>query len=1279
MSVSPDSRAYGRFDELAEEFAERYRRGERPSIDEYVERLPEMADEIREMFPALVHVERVEEDVRDEALQRESAAFLVGELGDYRIVREIGRGGMGVVYEADQVSLGRRVALKILPVQVAGDRKTLERFRREAKAAARLHHTNIVPVFEVGQERGVAFYAMQFIQGQGLDQVIDELRRLRFAARSQPGTGHNQARSDSVASSRRFTERAAVKSARNRELGRVAESLLGGRLGTEWLAFAASEDSEATEPAGAQHVHIDGTIGALERYTAQSVPAMTSEAPVSSSAVLPGGTAVSSVDSSLRRGQPFFRSVAQIGRQAAQGLAYAHSRGIIHRDIKPSNLLLDVAGVVWITDFGLAKAEGDALTGTGDILGTLRYMAPERFCGEGDARADIYALGLTLYELLTLRPAFETSDRLQMMARIKSEEPPRPRSVDRRIPRDLETIALKACEKEPGGRYGTAEAMAEDLRRFLADEPIQARQASAAERYRRWARRNPMIAVLGGVLTALLLVVTVGSLFVAGRMAQLVDKERIAARAERSSRLEADQALKAAEKAGAAAQDETYRAIQSEVRALRAGHPLGWRDDAIKNLARLAAMATPRRNLVELRTEAVQCLGELDVVEVARLEGREHRIWSLDFSPDSLMLATAAVNGDVDCWDIDRRRHLWRIADPSGAARPSGWPSRNEPRFCVRFLPDGTLVRINRNHRVEFSTSTGRPASRAPIAGGTAQAIDLAIDRMGRRLAIGWNDGRIDVHDAGTGALLRSFRSNPEALDFDLSPDGQWLACCGPNNAVQIRPTHEDGPAITLGRHQGAITSIAFSPDGSTLATTSWDQTARLWNVARREERVVLRGHKEKLSHLAFSPDGQLIATASQDYTARVWDARTGQTLAVLPGSGFRQAVAFSPDGRYLAAEDLPISGGNETVRLYELVGRRQRRLLAGHVNGTQCLAFHPRLPLLASGADDHAIIIWDAESARALRHWTAHEQFVGALAYHPDGSLLASGQGDFNPSSPVRLWDTRTGALRRDFSGHAGGVHAAAFDSTGRRLATGYDNGILIIWDVNTGQILRRESVGPSWVWSIAFIDDDRRLVTEVTFGPVVMYDLERTEPPRRVQVPGGMRRWVIDRTRNALVVAGEGSMLTRVSLRDLAIGHHLDKGHDGLIGSLAISRDGRLLVTGGGPDRRVVLRDAESFEPLVTFPPWTGMVKDLAFDSTGRWLAIAGADSDVGLWDLSLVHGELARLGLAWHQAPPAREAKSDGVSTDERPAKEVPVIRATNTEPPELSSLPEVPRQP
>ncbi len=228
----------------------------------------------------------------------------------------------------------------------------------------------------------------------------------------------------------------------------------------------------------------------------------------------------------------------------AHGLSYAHARGVVHRDIKPSNLLLDTDGVVWITDFGLAKSEDDRLTQTGDILGTVRYMAPERFRGEADVRADIYALGLTLYELLTLEPAFDARDRLRLIEQVKSDDPIAPRVLDRRVPRDLETIILTAIDKDAKRRYATADAMAEDLRRFLDDEPILARRQSHLERHTcGWARRHPAIAILGAVLTAVLVLATAASLVVAGRMASLAEtKERAADSEHDAAKLTAQEA-----------------------------------------------------------------------------------------------------------------------------------------------------------------------------------------------------------------------------------------------------------------------------------------------------------------------------------------------------------------------------------------------------------------------------------------------------------------------------------------------------------------------------------------------------------------------------------------------------------------------------------------------------------------------------------------------------------------------------------------------------------------
>ena len=439
------------------------------------------------------------------ALPRVPSVVREQRLGDYRILREIGRGGMGVVYEAEQISLGRRVALKVLPRQVSGDRMVQERFRREARAAARLHHTNIVPVYEVGQDGDVRFYAMQFIQGQGLDAVIAELRRLRDRAgsesRIEAASGGRSLRPAESTPARASTARHSAKGSRS---AAVLRSILTGRFDPGGRRRSWSEPRRRCWPGPSTgglatptgtgigtssgrirprtDAHRDRRVRPRATRTGPRLahppaPAWSSSASASSSsAILPGGTQLSSVESGRRA---FFRSLAQIGRQVAGGLAYAHARGIVHRDIKPSNLLLDTEGVVWITDFGLAKGDDEGLTQSGDILGTLRYMAPERFRGEGDARADVYALGLTLYELLTLRPGFDSPDRLKLIEQIKTEEPreaPGRRCPDSAGPGD---DRLKAIEKDPKARYQSAEAMGEDLGRFLADEPIRARQVSA--------------------------------------------------------------------------------------------------------------------------------------------------------------------------------------------------------------------------------------------------------------------------------------------------------------------------------------------------------------------------------------------------------------------------------------------------------------------------------------------------------------------------------------------------------------------------------------------------------------------------------------------------------------------------------------------------------------------------------------------------------------------------------------------------------------------------------
>jgi serine/threonine protein kinase len=346
-------------------------------------------------------------------------------LGDYRILREIGRGGMGVVYEAEQLSLGRRIALKVLPFALTLDPRQLQRFKNEAHAAACLHHNHIVPVYGIGLERGVHFYAMQYIEGQTLGEVIRELRGLN--------------------------------------------------------------DPDATGRQG---------LGAPAPQQPRTPAADTNRTPAA---------AVATERST--RAPAFFRRVAELGVQAAEALEHAHQMGVIHRDVKPGNLLLDVRGHLWVTDFGLARiGDGAALTLTGDLVGTLRYMSPEQALakhGLVDHRTDVYSLGLTLYELLTLEPAFDGKDREELLRQIAFEEPRPIRERNPAVPADLETIVQKATAKALEERYATAQELADDLRRFLADRPIRARRPTVFDRLAKWSRRH-----LATVATAVLLLVT---------------------------------------------------------------------------------------------------------------------------------------------------------------------------------------------------------------------------------------------------------------------------------------------------------------------------------------------------------------------------------------------------------------------------------------------------------------------------------------------------------------------------------------------------------------------------------------------------------------------------------------------------------------------------------------------------------------------------------------------------------------------------------------------------
>ncbi|HEY3241908.1 MAG TPA: serine/threonine-protein kinase, partial [Phycisphaerae bacterium] len=486
----------------ADEYTQRLQRGERPDIEEYVQNYPQIAAVIRQVFPALqtIHSDAGHATAGLDAAELPQHA---GVLGDFRIIREIGRGGMGIVYEAEQVSLGRRVALKVLPFAAVLDSKQLQRFKNEAQAAAQLHHTNIVPVHAVGCERGVHYYAMQYIEGRNLADVIRELRRLALPLPSRERAGvrvQPPATDVAPASSRLVVQASSLPSSpAQSRADSVAPSFLQPIPAAQLWGERLPQDSSL--PTSRQDV------GATGRQDASGTCRQDAGATVGSSGAvgLPGS-------GHSTKDRAFFRAVAQLGVQAAEALEHAHELGVIHRDIKPSNLLLDLRGNLWITDFGLAQVQSDpGLTLTGDVLGTLRYMSPEQALVPErrgtplDHRTDIYSLGITLYELLALQPAFPGRDRKELLRQIAFDEPRPLRRVNRAIPIELETIVTKAIAKEPPERYARVCELGDDLRRFLDDKPLRARRPTALDRARKWSRRHK--SVVGAALAVMLLAI----------------------------------------------------------------------------------------------------------------------------------------------------------------------------------------------------------------------------------------------------------------------------------------------------------------------------------------------------------------------------------------------------------------------------------------------------------------------------------------------------------------------------------------------------------------------------------------------------------------------------------------------------------------------------------------------------------------------------------------------------------------------------------------------------
>ena len=1166
---------------LAEEFAERLRGGSLPSLEEYIDQYPQYAEQIRKLFPALVMLEQLKPAAGDLTGDFGGVApeenHPLERLGDYRILREVGRGGMGVVYEAEQVSLGRHVALKVLPSVALLPSSYLERFQREAKAAARLHHTNIVPVFGVGESDGVRFSAMQFICGEGIDKVLADVRRLR-----------------------RFPVDTVSAEAS------VAHSLLTGRF--ESATTAAPEESAAPPDRSASLVD-----------------------PVSSSALSASGPEAE-----------YCRGVARIGAQVADALAYAHRQGILHRDIKPSNLLLDLQGTAWVTDFGLVKVEGtDDLTQQGDIVGTLRYMAPERFEGRSLPQSDVYALGITLYEMLTLRPAFDDANKAKLIGKVLHDAPTGLRKIDPRIPRDLETVVMKCLDKDPSQRYATAGMLAEDLRRFLADRPIKARRSSRAEQVWRWCRRNPAVAAL--TASVLLLLVTVA--VVSGVSSLWLKK-----------------ALGESKEATAEANARLWGSYQDQARASRMTRQPGQRFKSLRAIENALRLPLPSgRSRDELRTEAIAalCIPDFEIAKEWDGVPEGNTTFAIDSAFERYALGDK--DGNVSVRRIEGNAVLFELSGTGPVAAYGG----------LEFSPDGRFLH-------QICNVTRGTHDRLWWIDGPKRVVVLDDGHVGGafrpdsgQFAAWYPDGSIRLHDLATGQEVRRFACDLNRPWLAWNPRHAQLAVVA-GSVLRVMDL-ETGKVLREKQQVGGrIAWIDWHPDGNVLAVANHetpDRSIHLWDTRTGQLACPpLQGLKNDGLIVRFNHAGDRLVSNDWSGMLRLWDTRTGRHLLAHPARG--TCLKFSHDDGLLAA-DVAFN----KVRLFRWRTGREFRTLTDHYPADEralhSAIIHPAGRLLAiqsaSGVlladrvrgeevallrlpggnrplrfDPAADSLWTNGSCGMLR-WPIRADPDKPQGYRvgpPErlAAIKAEGMmlGSSSDGKVVAIPNFSGGALlwKRDLDRISNlepqhDVRSCAVSPDGRWVATGShgnlgDGARAKVWDAHTEKHVADLSVGH--YCAVGFSPDGKWLMT----------------------TGGGFRLWEVGTWR-------EGPTLGE-SLHNRGF---------------AFSADGKLLALGDATPGvvRLVVPDTGKELARLTGPEPTRLMP-LCFTPDGAHLITLGDESrEVHLFDLRAIREQLKELDLDWDAPPYPAEDEAQTPAALRQPL-EVKVVGAELADPKKMA---------
>jgi WD40 repeat protein/serine/threonine protein kinase len=1146
--------------QVADEFLSRQRQGEHPDVEEYVRRYPQAAQLLRTVLTSLALLDLSQ--LGGACPAATGPGDSTGTLGDFRILREVARGGMGVVYEAEQISLGRRVALKVLPFAGALDARQLQRFKNEAQAAAHLHHQNIVPVHFVGCERGVHFYAMQYIDGQTLAKLIADLRLP--IADLQKKSGND-------------------------------------------LQPPAQNANDDSQPARSDP---QSAIFNLQSAMAPAAPGLEPAACLTATKPTAGLSTERSTKSPA-----FFRTVAHIGVQAAEALKHAHLMGVIHRDIKPANVMVDGRGNLWITDFGLAQFQTDGkLTMTGDLLGTLRYMSPEQALAKHaviDHRTDVYSLGVTLYELLTLEPAYNGRNREEVLRQIAFDEPRPPRRLNKAIPGELETIVLKAIAKNPEERYATAQELADDLRRFLEDKPIKAKRPSLRQRAAKWARRHKTVV----------------------RAAMVVVVLAVAALAASTALIwQANEGLNRANQGLNKANEDLKQSLERERRNAYF-HRIGRaeREWSANNLARMQQLLDecpedlrgwewhylkrlPHGGLPSLRhsapanSVAISPDGQR-IASASRggfvtiwdaltgqkcfpsFKAHEGPAQSVAFSPDGHLLATGGGDstvvpprGTVIVWDAKTGQLLHKLEGHSRGVSQVAFSPDSQRLASVSFVRMSDQMKPRGEMKIWDVTNGNLLRT---VAGHEGLMNCVAFSPDGKRLATGSGDTTVQIWDAQTGEELRTFHGHSQTVAcVAFSPDGRLLASGGgqglyaSEQEVKVWDAETGKELFTLRGHLGTVRGVAFSPDGRRLASASADRTVKLWDVETGKEALTLRGHLDAVWSVAFSLDGHRLVSASMDRTVRVWDATrvTGEdpNCLTLPGPGGAVSVAFHPkDQRILAA-----AYRDGKVRVWDLSLGKPRcfRTLLVDTMGVYNVAFSREGRWLAA-ASGKELKIWNATTYKELRTIPGDSTFY-CVAFSPDEKqIAAAGFSNFRMPFLVRVWDVANDNPPRVLSGNTWMVRQVAFSPDGQHLASAGIDGTVRMWDVKTGKRIDIPALTPPCPsGSLAFSPDGKQLALGSNDQVVRVWDTTTWKLRHEYRDSGGVLSVAFSPDGKRLAW---GSTDSTVKVWDLA---------DGAAGGVAPS--------------------------IQTLRGHTSWVLSVAFSPDGKQIASASADGTVKIW---------------------------------------------------------------